>query len=146
MSISAGSISYEIDGMQYIAVVGAAARVPPLPTACWSTSSAARSTLPPRTAAAPQVLNPPANFGDACAAGHGQELYTQNCTSCHEGGRGMGGSRTCATTPMLQNAALFKAIVFDGALTENGMMSFNKSLSPEDVEAIRSHLSRLPTT
>ena len=31
--------------------------------------------------------------------------------------------------------------MFDGALRENGMMPFNKSLSAEDVEAIRSYLT-----
>jgi hypothetical protein len=44
-------------------------------------------------------------------------------------------------TTALNNPALFKAIVFDGALRENGMMPFNKSLSTEDVEAIRSYLT-----
>ncbi len=41
----------------------------------------------------------------------------------------------------LNNPELFKAIVVDGALPRNGMMSFKKSLSTEDVEAIRSYLT-----
>jgi hypothetical protein len=44
-------------------------------------------------------------------------------------------------TVALNNAPLFKAIVLDGALRENGMMPFNKSLSAEDAEAIRSYLT-----
>ena len=44
-------------------------------------------------------------------------------------------------TTALNNPPLFKAIVFDGALRENGMMPFNKSLSTQDVEAIRSYLT-----
>ncbi|HVY81412.1 MAG TPA: hypothetical protein VG994_10560 [Steroidobacteraceae bacterium] len=36
-----------------------------------------------------------------------------------------------------------RAVVLDGVLTENGMLSFKKTLSPEDVEAIRAHLVRL---
>jgi len=38
---------------------------------------------------------------------------------------------------------VFKAIVYDGALTENGMNSFKKTLTPEDVEAVRAHIVRL---
>ena len=90
-----------------------------------------------------QAFNPPADFGDDAQLAQGQELYTQNCTICHEGGRGMGGFPDLRTTPMMQSAEVFKAIVIDGALTENGMMSFNKVLSPADAEAIRSHLVRL---
>jgi hypothetical protein len=44
-------------------------------------------------------------------------------------------------TVALGNAPLFKAIVIDGALRENGMMPFNKSLSAQDAEAIRSYLT-----
>jgi hypothetical protein len=44
-------------------------------------------------------------------------------------------------TVALKSAAVFKAIVLDGALRENGMMPFDKSLSPEEVEAVRSYLT-----
>jgi hypothetical protein len=44
---------------------------------------------------------------------------------------------------MMQNAALFKAIVIDGALTDNGMLSFRKVLSDADAEAIRAHVVTL---
>jgi hypothetical protein len=55
----------------------------------------------------------------------------------------MGGFPELRTTPMMQSAEVFKAIVYDGALTENGMNSFKKTLTPEDVEAVRSHIVRL---
>ena len=73
----------------------------------------------------------------------GEQIYAQNCTICHEGGRGMGGFPDLRTTPMMQSTDVFKAIVYDGALTENGMNSFKKTLTPEDVEAVRSHIVRL---
>ena len=44
---------------------------------------------------------------------------------------------------MMQSTDVFKAIVIDGALTENGMMPFKKTLTPEDVEAVRAHIVRL---
>jgi hypothetical protein len=36
---------------------------------------------------------------------------------------------------------MFKGIVVDGALAENGMISFKNVLKPEDAEAIRSFLT-----
>jgi quinohemoprotein ethanol dehydrogenase len=93
--------------------------------------------------AAAQAFNPPANFGSEPQLARGEQIYTQNCTICHEGGRGMGGFPDLRTTPMMQNTDVFKAIVYDGALTENGMNSFKKTLTPEDVEAVRSHIVRL---
>ena len=44
-------------------------------------------------------------------------------------------------TVALKSAVLFKSIVLEGALRENGMMPFNKSLSAEEVEAVRSYLT-----
>ena len=44
-------------------------------------------------------------------------------------------------TVALGNPGMFKAIVIDGALRENGMMPFNRSLSADDAEAIRSYLT-----
>jgi quinohemoprotein ethanol dehydrogenase len=41
----------------------------------------------------------------------------------------------------LNSAPLFKSIVVDGALAENGMISFKNSLKAEDAEAIRSYLT-----
>ena len=55
----------------------------------------------------------------------------------------MGGFPDLRTTPMMQSADVFKTIVYDGALTENGMNSFRNTLSIEDVEAVRAHIVRL---
>jgi hypothetical protein len=40
----------------------------------------------------------------------------------------------------LGSADAFKAIVIDGALAKNGMVSFARALQPEDPEAIRAYL------
>ena len=37
----------------------------------------------------------------------------------------------------------FQSVVLGGALTENGMLPFDKTLSAEDVEAIRAHITKL---
>lgn len=44
-------------------------------------------------------------------------------------------------TTALNSGPLFKAIVIDGALKENGMLPFNKSLTAEDAEAVRAFLT-----
>jgi quinohemoprotein ethanol dehydrogenase len=139
-----GPVSYSLDGVQYLAVISSA-----------STGFAAANgtnhllvyklggkvTLPPAPPLAAQVLNPPENFGDDALHKHGQEIYERSCTGCHEGGRMFTGYPDLNYTMALNNAPLFKAIVIDGALRENGMMPFNKSLSAEDAEAIRSYLT-----
>jgi alcohol dehydrogenase (cytochrome c)/quinohemoprotein ethanol dehydrogenase len=88
-----------------------------------------------------QVLNPPADFGDAALHAHGQDLYERNCSGCHEGGRLFSGFPDLNYTVALNAPDLFKAIVVDGALAENGMISFKNTLKEEDAEAIRSFLT-----
>jgi PQQ-dependent dehydrogenase (methanol/ethanol family) len=139
-----GPISYSIDGVQYIAAISSAS----------TGFSAANGTnrllvyklggtvqLPPAPPPVQQVLNPPEDFGDEAMHKRGQDLYERSCTGCHEGGRMFSGFPDLNYTMALNNPALFKAIVYDGALKENGMIPFNRSLTPEDVEAIRSYIT-----
>ena len=144
--IVAGSISYALDGKQYIAVVAGVGG------GGFGASGSARLlvyslggkvALPPAPPPVQQVLNPPAKFGTDAQLARGEQLYTQNCTICHEGGRGMGGFPDLRYSAMLQGAEVFKAIVIGGALAENGMSSFSKVLKDEDAEAIRAHLTRV---
>ena len=139
-----GPVSYSIDGVQYLAVISSA-----------STGFAAANgtnhllvyrlggkvSMPPAPPVIAQVLNPPENFGDDAQRRHGQDVYERSCTGCHEGGRMFTGYPDLNYTIALNNGALFKSIVLDGALRENGMMPFRKSLSDEDVESIRSYLT-----
>lgn len=139
-----GPVSYSLDGVQYIAAISSA-----------STGFAAASgtnhllvyklggtaPLPPAPPQMAQVLNPPEDFGDDDLHKHGQDVYERSCTGCHEGGRMFTGYPDLNYTVALNNSLLFKTIVIDGALRENGMMPFNKSLSPQDAEAIRSYLT-----
>src|SRR5262249_49191238 len=96
---------------------------------------------PPAPQPVQQVLNPPADFGDAAMHARGQDLYQRNCSGCHEGGRLFSGFPDLNYTVALNGADLFKAIVVDGALAESGMISFKNALKAEDAEAIRSFLT-----
>ncbi|MEY2853745.1 MAG: Quinohemoprotein alcohol dehydrogenase precursor [Pseudomonadota bacterium] len=143
-SIVAGSISYQAGGKQFVAVVGGqggpggggGARL-------LVYALDGKVTLPPTAPPVQPVLNPPANFGTDAQLARGLDLYTQNCTICHESGARMGSFPDLRYSAMLQNNEVFKAIVIDGALRENGMVSFAKVLKPEDAESIRAHLVRV---
>ena len=143
---TSGAISYELGGKQYVAIVagvggggfGAAGTARLLVY-----SLGGKAELPPAPAPVQPVLNPPANFGTDAQLARGQELYTQNCTICHESGARMGNIPDLRYSAMLQNNEVFKAIVIDGALSENGMLSFSKVLKAEDAEAIRAHITKI---
>src|SRR5690606_16325289 len=136
--ITAGPVTYAIDGEQYVAAVGTVGRSAGGRLVVFKLGGTA--TLPPVPPPTPQVLNPPANFGDEAMLARGQEKYTQNCTICHENGRQMGGFPDLRYSPFLTSDAAFRTVVIDGALTEAGMLSFRNALSNEDAEAIRAQL------
>jgi len=102
------------------------------------------ATLPEPAQYAPPVLDPPAEFGDAGQLAKGEAEYNAHCGSCHGNN-----TRVSSIFPdlryasALQSADLFKAIVIDGVLQANGMVSFAKVLTPTDAEAIRAHVVRL---
>jgi quinohemoprotein ethanol dehydrogenase len=139
-----GPVTYTIDGVQYLAVIssastGFAAAAGKNRLLVFKLNGAVQ--LPPAPPPVQLVLNPPADFGDAAMHARGQDLYQRNCTGCHEGGRIFSGFPDLNYTIALNAPDLFKGIVVDGALAENGMISFKNSLKPEDAEAIRSFLT-----
>jgi len=89
------------------------------------------------------TLNPPEEFGTTAQLELGKDKYTQNCTICHEGARGMGGFPDLRYSGFIHSSGGFQSVVLGGALTENGMLSFSKTLSADDVEAIRAHITHL---
>jgi quinohemoprotein ethanol dehydrogenase len=141
VGVVAGPVTYAVDGEQYIAAVGGIGRNGGGRLVVFKLGATAQ--LPPAPPQAPQVLNPPARFGDEALLARGQEKYTQNCTICHENGRQMGGFPDLRYSAYLNSDAAWRTIVIDGALTEAGMLSFRNALSNEDAEAIRAHLVRL---
>jgi quinohemoprotein ethanol dehydrogenase len=146
--IAAGSASYEVDGEQYIAVV--AAGQGGFGNPYWAPNYArllvyklgGKVTLPPAEPYTPPPLNPPADFGDAALLTKGEKHYNEHCASCH----GNNTARVSSIFPDLRYAGplwsneAFKAIVIDGALQNNGMVSFRKVLTPEDAESIRAYV------
>ncbi len=147
--IVGGAASYEVDGEQYIAVVaGQNVRG----ASYWAPNNArllvyklgGNAVLPEPLTFTPPVLNPPANFGDEALLARGETHYNENCASCH-GNNG----RVSSLFPDLRYAAalnspeLFKAIVIDGILQSNGMVSFRDALNDQDAEAVRAYVVHL---
>ncbi len=143
-----GSASYAIDGEQYVAVV--AAGQGGFFNPYWAPNYArllvyklgGKVTLPPPQPYTPPALNPPAEFGDQTLLTKGEAQYNEHCASCH----GNNTARVTSIFPDLRYAGplwsgeAFKAIVIDGVLQNNGMVSFRKVLTPEDAEAIRAYV------
>jgi len=146
--IVGGSASYEIDGEQYVAVVaGQGGR-----GGYWAPNYArllvyklgGSAVLPEMVSYTPPALNPPANFGDAALLAEGETHYNEHCASCH-GNNG----RVSSLFPDLKYAAalnspeLFNAIVVDGVLQNNGMVSFRAELTPAQADTIRAYVVSL---
>lgn len=146
--IVGGAASYSVDGEQYVAVVaGQGGR-----GGYWAPNHArllvyklgGDAVLPEPVSYTPPVLNPPANFGDATLLAQGETHYNTHCASCH-----VNSGRVSSLFPDLRYAAVlhspeaFKAIVIDGAMQDNGMVSFRELLTPEDTEALRAYVVSL---
>jgi alcohol dehydrogenase (cytochrome c)/quinohemoprotein ethanol dehydrogenase len=99
------------------------------------------ATLPEPTPVPPLTLNPPPAFGTPEVVAHGQELYGRFCSTCHgTDGLSRGMFPDLRYAGAINSADGFRAIVVDGALTANGMVSFKEALRGDDPEAIRAYL------
>jgi quinohemoprotein ethanol dehydrogenase len=150
--IVGGSATYSVDGVQYVAVV--AAGTGGFGGSYWQPNYArllvyklgGKVTLPPTTAFTPPVLNPPPEFGTDALRAHGESEYNSHCASCH-GTSDI--ARVSSLFPDLRYAGAlwspdaFKAIVIDGGLQADGMVSFRKVLTTQDAEAIRAYVVQL---
>ena len=143
--VVAGPSTFEVDGEQYVAVVAGYR----LTGNYWAPNHSrllvyklgATAKLPDAPPEPEPVLNPPPAFGTPELIAHGEQLYGKTCGTCHgnEGfSRGMFPDLRYAGA--IQSAEAFKAIVIDGALTQNGMVSFAKVLQPDEPEAIRAFI------
>jgi quinohemoprotein ethanol dehydrogenase len=87
------------------------------------------------------VLNPPPAFGDAAMVAHGEQIYGRFCSTCHgTNGLSRGMFPDLRYSGALGSAPAFKAIVMDGALVKNGMVSFAAAISADDAEAVRAYV------
>lgn len=153
--IIAAPMTYSIDGEQYVAILagwGGLWDIYPglLAQASGFTPNISRllvfklgadGKLPPLPPLAERVLDPPAFKGTDEQVKQGGALFARYCGACH-GDAAIAG----ALNPDLRHSGAIaspeaiKAIVIDGALAHNGMVSFASAIKPEGAEAIRQYL------
>ncbi|WP_300377778.1 PQQ-dependent dehydrogenase, methanol/ethanol family [Henriciella sp.] len=150
-----GPGTYEIDGEQYVTITtgwghafGLAAgflfedQVPPAVGKVITFKLGGEAEIPPLDDSMLVEPEPQTEeFGDEEMLQAGLVHYSRNCAVCH----GMLGISS-GVLPDLRwssytaNADAWDAVVIDGNLSANGMVSFSDVITPEDAEAIRAYV------
>jgi alcohol dehydrogenase (cytochrome c)/quinohemoprotein ethanol dehydrogenase len=153
--VIAAPMTYAIDGEQYVAIVVGWGGVWDIAPGVLTAKSGrprnisrimvfklgGTAKLPAAPPLNQRVLDPPAFTGTDAQLATGGRLFQRYCSICH-GDAAVAG----ALNPDLRHsgaigdAATIKAIVVDGALEHNGMVSFAKAVTPADAEAIRQYI------
>jgi PQQ-dependent dehydrogenase (methanol/ethanol family) len=143
--VVAGPATYQIDGEQYVAVVAGSRMLGnyygPNNSRLLVFKLGGSARLPPSVAAPEMVLNPPPAFGSPEVVKRGEARYDRFCGTCHgTEGQSRGLFPDLRYSAALGSREVFHSIVIDGALTDNGMVSFKKALPDDDVEAVRAYM------
>jgi len=153
--IIAAPMTYAIGGQQYVAVLAGWGGVWDIATGVLARKSGAtrnisrllvfklgaKGALPPAPPMTKLVLDPPALTGTPQQVAHGGQLYGRYCSVCHGDAAVAGGlNPDLRHSGALNGAAAIRSIVIDGALHENGMVSFKSALTADDAETIRQYL------
>ncbi len=153
--IIAAPISYTIDGEQYIAVMAGWGGIVPLLLGELSHNDDGPITnrsrvlvyklggskkLPEPEKLVKTAIDLPPQFGvESIQAG--ASTYARYCSGCHGDTAVSGGVLPdLRHSVAITNQDIWEKIILEGALTQNGMVSFAKELSPQDSEAIRAYV------
>jgi len=152
--ITAGPISYTVNGEQYIAILVGWGGVLPLAAGEVARQSprmnnvprmlafklGGKASLPSAPELKPQILTPPRATASLATVKKGEELYQRFCGGCHGDVAVSGG----VLPDLRYSGALanqhWLSIVRDGVLGLYGMVGFSKELSRQDAEAIRAYV------
>jgi quinohemoprotein ethanol dehydrogenase len=146
----AGPMTYEIDGVQYIAVnvgwggspvAGLAAENPPVrfgPARLLVFKLDAKGVELPPMPPPSEVPRPPPLRASEAQIIQGRRLFGETCSRCH-GENAIGGLKDLRfMTP--EARAEFNAVVLEGTRKDKGMVGFSDILSSDDVAAIEAYL------
>ncbi|MFC7048768.1 PQQ-dependent dehydrogenase, methanol/ethanol family [Emcibacter nanhaiensis] len=153
--ILAAPVTYTIDGEQYVAVLAGWGGVWPLATGVLADVSGpvrnisrllvfklnGTAELPPMPPLNEMPLDPPPLTASAEVVAEGAKLFGRFCGVCHGDAAVAGG-----ITPDLRYSGLlfdeesWKMVVIDGALKDNGMVSFAPVISEEQAQSIRHYV------
>jgi len=147
-AIYASPITYELDGVQYIAAsVGGTAQgdyFAPGYGRMLVFKVGGTAKLPPNAPYTPRQLNPPVLTASADVVARGGRLYADNCAVCHgantvaTGGRAVGPD--LGTSPYIQSQPIFDTVVLQGQRVDKGMANFSDKLAPADSAAVRDYI------
>jgi quinohemoprotein ethanol dehydrogenase len=152
--VLAGPVSYTAGGEQYIAVAAGWGGIYALApgeigllsgrlgnkSRVLAFKLGARTALPAATPPAPLQFTPPEATADEETVALGKAQYHRHCSACHGDAAVSGGMLPdLRATPGI-DAALWKSVLVDGALTDRGMVSFATALSEDDIAAIRAYI------
>jgi len=150
-----GPSTYMIDGEQYIAFMtskggafplvigeagGASNPVPNIPRLIVM-KLGAKKQLPGLPKPEPIVWNPPERIGTEISVESGRQLYMRYCSACHGGGAvGSGVLPDLRRSGMIASKDAWNSVLREGALTENGMVSFASVMNESETEAVRAYV------
>ncbi len=99
------------------------------------------ATLPTVSMSTTPALDPPPSTGTSEQIAQGKYLFARFCGACH-GDAAVGGTINpdLRRTAALENADLWRQIVIEGLLKDNGMVSFSAELNPQQADAIRHYV------
>jgi alcohol dehydrogenase (cytochrome c)/quinohemoprotein ethanol dehydrogenase len=155
--ILAPPITYEVAGEQYVAIevgwggafglaAGELARDAHIATNAprvFAFKLDGRASMPPIPAAPQRELDPPADVAAEDTIVAGKMLYHTYCGTCH--GDSAVSTRVLPDlrySPYIRDSGALASVVLGGALESRGMVSFQRELSNEDLEAIRAYVIR----
>ncbi len=152
--VLAGPASYELDGVQYVALMaGWGGTVAPYggltdangPARLMVFKLGGRDKLPPKPPYQRPPINPPAQTVSIAEIDKGAALFARNCQRCHGGnaiGGGLGptGPADLRRSPFIQAQAAFDQVVSKGALQHQGMAAFGAELDTGMTQALRAYI------
>jgi alcohol dehydrogenase (cytochrome c)/quinohemoprotein ethanol dehydrogenase len=153
--VIAAPISYAIGGEQYVAVLAGWGGIWALAPGILSDKSGpsrnisrllvfklnGTATLPPPAPLNKTPLDPPASTAPDAVITAGGERFGRYCGTCH-GDAAVAGSLVpdLRHSGVLNDAAAWRQIIYEGALKDNGMVSFRAVMTPEEIETIRAYV------
>jgi alcohol dehydrogenase (cytochrome c)/quinohemoprotein ethanol dehydrogenase len=153
--IIAAPMSYSIGGEQYVAIMVGWGGVYDVATGVLAKKGGAahnisrlmvfklgaKGALPPVPKLADMVLDPPPFTGTPEQVAKGAGLYARYCSVCHGDAAVAGGLvPDLRHSGVLASKEALGAVVLEGQLKHNGMVSFASAVSAEDAEALRHYL------
>jgi alcohol dehydrogenase (cytochrome c)/quinohemoprotein ethanol dehydrogenase len=153
--VVAAPMSYEIDGEQYVAVLAGWGGVWALAPGVLADISGpsrnisrllvfklgAKGALPAAPPSEQIPLDPPPSTATPAVIATGGARFARYCGVCH-GDAAVAGSLIpdLRRSGTLNDAAIWRQIVHDGALKDNGMVGFQSVMTPAEIDAIRAYV------